>query len=330
MKKIFILILLGLCAHANAQINVGSNAIATMNKAGRLSEDDMNDLKKTTTLFTLQYRDYDVLRAYEKMIGEVWTITKFKIIKPDEMSQYLHKKGYSFFSFGGFYTTTARNGGPSRQLFSQHITYDLWTPDINKNGKLKENNYYSRIMLYPDAKVFEKAMVSYGSRLADKMENFFYNEAVFYNWGPGFLKGYLKTVNDVLTQQDTRGGFTSDEDDDALANLKKDTLYVPDYVNVTYNPFTGTDSAPDEDDKDDDKDANTSYPYHIKYITNTQLNDMLTERTDPFYYLVYVRSSTDKFVDVYRSDKGLIYSRYKAVSYNFKNKDLGKIAKAIR
>ena len=45
----------------------------------------------------------------------------------------------------------------------------------------------------------------------------------------------------------------------------------------------------------------------------------------PVKYLVYVKGSTDK----YDSRKGLLYDRYVKLSYNFKNRDLAKLAKVI-
>ncbi len=327
MKRISLIVILLLGFNADAQINVGSNAISSMNKAGKLSEDDINELKQTTTLFTLQYKDYDRITEFEKAISEVWKITKFKIIKPDELGQYEGKDGYSYFTFGGFYRVTTHSmANASPHPTSQHLSYDLWTPDINKKGKMKGNNYYSRILLSPDAKVFSAAVESYGRHFSDKMVTFLYNEAVFYNWSPGLLKGYLKTVNDLLAEQETRGPFTSDEDEQGLMKLRRDTLYVPDYVNISYSGLTGTEQVPDEDEKE----TPTGYPFKIKYVTTAQLNEMIMNPAKPFYYLVYVRSSTDKFVNVYKSDKGMVYARYKAMSYNFKSKDLGYIAKNFK
>ena len=111
------------------------------------------------------------------------------------------------------------------------------------------------------------------------------------------LQGYLKTVNDGLLNDDTKGPYTYMADDDALARLKTDTLYVPDYVNVTYNPFIGMDKAPKEEADEDD--VKGRYPYPIKYVSTSQLDDLVANHDGPVFYLVYVRSSTDKFVSVY-------------------------------
>jgi hypothetical protein len=137
MKKIMLLFTLFASVCAHAQINVGSKAISTGNDAGRLSENDISELKKTTTLFTLQWKDYDHVQDFEKVIAAVWKVTKYKIIKPNEIDKYSGKEGYSFFSFGGYYLEKTHSITQQKSLFTVHLTYDLWMPNINKKGIMK-------------------------------------------------------------------------------------------------------------------------------------------------------------------------------------------------
>ncbi|MBK8966627.1 MAG: hypothetical protein IPM36_08060 [Lewinellaceae bacterium] len=65
-------------------------------------------------------------------------------------------------------------------------------------------------------------------------------------------------------------------------------------------------------------------------ISNAELNRKIIEETEPFYYLVYIKSSTDKYVSVYNSQTGdLVYTTYTGISYNLKDKDLGKLESAV-
>lgn len=310
---------------AQAQIQIGSNEIASMNRAGRISEDDLAALKKTTTLFTLPYKDYKQQQQFEEAIAAVWTITPFRIIKPDEMGQYIKQEGYSVFSFGGFMTT---HGGSAPSSSNMHLAYDLWLPEVKKNGNVKQQ-YFARILIYPDNETFFTAMRNSGRKGSDfssKMLSFLYNDAVIYNWSAGLLKGYLKKVNDHLAKRDERGPFTEEEDKQALSALKRDTLYVPDYVRVKFNMFTGAETA--DDDADDD--LKKAYPFPVKIVTKEQLDALLLQKDKSVKYLVYVKSSTDKYINVYDSGSGkMLYARYVKLSYNFKNKDLGKLAKVV-
>lgn len=327
MKKI--LLFLGLATatlSARAQIQVGSNEIATMNRPGGISKDDMTRFKKSTTLFTLPYKDYKQQQQFEAAIKSVWTITPFKIIRPDEMGKYMKDGGYAIFSFGG-YMVTHGNTGPSAT--NMHLAYDLWMPEEKKNGNVKQN-YLARILIYPDNETFFTAMRNTGKRNDDfsaKMISYIYNEAIIYNWSAGLLSGYLKKVNDNLAAHDERGPFTEETDKKALSALKSDTLYVPDYVNVKFNMFSGAEKM-DEDEADDE--LKRAYPFPVKMVSAERLDELIRDKSHPVKYLVYIKSSTDKFINVYESGTGaLLYSRYVKLSYNFKNKDLSRLAKVI-
>jgi hypothetical protein len=308
---------------SNAQIQIGSNEVATMNKAGGISKADMEALKATTTLFTLQYKDYNDKVAYEKAIRAVWTITPFQIVRPDELGDYMKKKNYSIFSFGGFVTSRT---GPS--MTSIHIAYDLWMPEPKKNGKM-DQKYFARVQIYPDNKTIYAAYSNKFKKQSDfssTMLSFIYNEANIYSWGPGYIKGYLQLVNDRLSADDERGPFTEVEDNKALASLKTDTLYVPDYVKVKFNMMTGS----EKEDDGADEDMKEAYPYPVKFLSAGELNNLILNGDKPIKYLVYIKSSTDKFINIYDSKNNkLIYAQYVPVSYNFKNKDLKKLARAI-
>lgn len=323
MKNILLSLAFLACTHAYAQINVGSSELSQGNAAGKLSKDDMTRLKGTTTLFVLQDRDYAHAADFEKTISQAWKITPFKIIKQDEIFSYAEKGGYSFFSFGGHYTE--KSGKMGNRLFSVHLSYDLWIPKITKKGTLKVDQLYSRIILSQDAKSVWAAHTRYGHKFEEKMMEYIYQDAMFDNWGAGFLKSYLITVNSILQKDELRGRFTSDEDAESLKALKKDTLYVPDYLNVHFNPYTGREN---ENDKDDKTLAET-YSHPVKMLPGRQINEMLINNPAPIHYLIYVHSASDKFVNVYNSEKGLLFSRYTPISYNFKYKDLKKVDRLV-
>ncbi len=321
MKTLGYLWLLCLPLITHAQIQVGSNQIATANRPGKIKPAELERLKQTTTLFTFPYKSYEDLEAYEAAIRSVWTLTPFKVIKPDEMKSFMGQEGYSFFSFGGF-ITVRENAGAN----NMHLAYDLWLP--GKGGKGR-HSYFARIMIYPDNQTFFTAMRNVNRRKDDfssRMLSFVYNDAVLYNWGPGFLKGYLRKVNDQLLAKDERGPYSEEADKPALARLKTDTLYIPDYVFIKFNMFVGSEK---KDEEADESDLGKTYPFPVKIVPAEELNKMILTAQTPFLYLTYTKSSTDKYINVYSSEGNLLYARYTALSYNFKYKDLGKLAKLI-
>lgn len=327
MKRSFILLLLLILDHfAIAQIQIGSNEIPTMNRAGNISPHELEEFKKTTTLFTLQYKDYAQQQQFEKAIRAVWTITPFKIIKPDEIGNYTNKGNYSFFSFGGF---MIQHQGSATLTSSMHLSYDLWLPDVKKNGKINQR-FFSRIWLYPNNETFITAMKGNGLRNKDfneRMLSFLYDHALLYNWGAGFLKGYLKTVNDRLLARDERGPFSKETDRKALRSLKQDTLYIPDYVYIHFNALTGAEVKTNDET---DENLQKAYSLPIKVVPAAMINEMILNGNKTVKYLLYIKSSTDKFINVFDGNTGmLIYARYIKISYNFKNKDLSRLEKSV-
>lgn len=322
MTKYFLIISLLLSSLANAQIHVGSKEIPAMNSAGKISTETYSSYKKSITLFTLQYKDYAQKQAFENAIAKVWTVTPFQIIQPEELGTYLNKGGYSAFTFGG-YVVQKQKGS------TLHLTYDLNFYELNKKDKLKESQL-ARISLSSDFETYKKAM-KYSGSLLNKSKNtlmsYIYNEAVFVNWNPGFLMGYLKEVNDLLVSEKERGPYTEETNKTMLTKLKTDTLYIPDYIFIKYNAFTGASSDPDEVDESD---LFKAYPYPVKILPADKLNDLILNSESPVHYLVYAQSGTDKFLSVYENKTGkLLLNRYIKVSYNFKNKDLSRISKEI-
>ncbi len=333
MKPLFSLLLTAaLTGTAHAQIQVGSAELPTMGRAGKLTEDDLARFKGTTTLFTLQDRDYSQAADFEKAIAASWKFTPFKVIRASEIGQYRRERNkYSFATFGGF-VVQHQSRGIGGGSVSTHLSYDLWMPHYKKNGEVSGQDLYARIMLSPDDVTLRRSgsgLSPFGSNkewsasLAQRL----YTSSSFSNWNAGFLQGYLAAVSRHLAADEERGVFSELSNDNALAGLQRDTLFIPLYVNNKYNALSGTEQEAEEGDEADIRKA---YPYPVKYLDADALSARILAGGKPIYYLTYVRSSTDKYVNVYRSTGDLLYAQYTPISFNFKNKDLSRLAKRVR
>lgn len=328
MKKILLTLVLGfLTSAAIAQINVGSSINSPANNAGRLTEDEIAGLKKATTLFVLQKADYPRKADFEKAIASVWKVSKFQIITNEEIEKYAATDGFVFFSFGTAEIdgTNSRGGAKTGTV---HLTYDLWNPKLNKKGEVKARYYFARIMLTQNAENIQAVQERFSIFNNEKMLKYMYEEAHLDNWGAGYLTGYLKLINDLLMKGETRGKFTEDENDKALLAMRRDTLFVPDYVNqrITNNPFGGN----EKDDEADAKSIKEVYHHPIKFLSATELDQKILNAERPFSYIIYVRTGIDKFVTVYNTTAGMTYTRHTHLSRNFKYKDLGKLDDAMK
>lgn len=314
-------------APATAQVQIGSAEVPTMNSPGRMSKEDFAAVKNTTTLFVLQSKDAGRVAEFEQAIGQVWKVTPFRVILPDDMDRYASEE-YSFFSFGGYVMTNTNRGGTT-----VHITYDLWRPKYNKDGEWRGRKLYARISLSPDEKSMFQIMRKnwvWGNKKKAKSEStdILYTTANFDNWGPGIIKGYVKIVNDRLIAEQRQGPASRNTDEALLKNLMRDTLFVPHYVNDNFSPFSGKRHISEEADEADVSDV---YPFPIRYVSSEELNQMLLHRTTPFYYLAFIRDSNQKFVNVFDGVTGRpVFSAFTPMSFNFKKKDLGRLAKEVK
>lgn len=291
-----------------------------------VGEETMTTFKNTITLFSLQYKDYTELEKFNQAIASVWTITPFLIIKPEELDNYIQKRGYSYFSFNGFRQSNGK-------VTIVRFFYSLFLPTFKKNGKQGTAEELADVVIYPDNKVLYKAVgkpFSFGNTNENKtgdMISFLYNDANLYNWSPGMLKAYLKQINDGLLTKKNRKSTFEMEDKVKLASLLKDTLYVPEYVKIRFNMFTMAEKV----DEEKDESLAEAYRFRIKFLSTKELNELILKKGSNINYLVYTKSSADKTVSIYNSATNeLLYQTYSAISYNFNNGDLKKIRNLIK
>lgn len=299
----------------------------------QISEAEYLDKVKNGTTY-IAMRDTGSLKSkeYKDVFIKYWTYTKFKFINYSDITDYL-AEGNSFLSIGGYETTTQMStlysNGTSKEGIDYSITHiylEFWTPsDKYLNRKKKSDPFEStdkaqigRIDLFTDFPTLSNPQNIY-------KEDYDCGGHVR-NWGVGYLKNYLQVFCTLLTAGVERKLYAGSSDAAKLKALKTQTLYVPDYVLTKFNKFTG-----DETDKHSESEIFDDYAYKHEMVTNEKLNQMImTSDEKPFYYLIYVKSSTDKFITVMNSATGeFIYTDYTPVSYNISDKDLKKLSSAI-
>lgn len=358
MKKLLIALLSLGCLHASAQIDTNPG----LRKKRKLSEEDLSELKKTTTLFILQERDFDNIKEWEDAISKAWDVTPHKIIHAYEVPDYTKKRGYSIFGIekdvdevtytrSNTYSTTGMgNRATQRTYTSTHsylitnLVYTLYTPSYDKKGVLKANkdgdlwdkNYYANILLYGDAEAMRAAkttdnrnlhLLSWLQKPDEDFQKIAYTQAVMHNWTPGMMRSYLAVVSKSLKANALLDRDDEFENTDPLHSLKTDTLYVPDYVNIRVN-LVGEEKEVDRDD-DDIKDA---YKHPIRFVSTEELDKLIADNTRSIHYLsVAISGGRRKYITVHESGSGkIIYANHVLGSRGFKNKDLSRLSKFIK
>lgn len=158
-------------------------------------------------------------------------------------------------------------------------------------------------------------------------------EFYYCNGMPGNIKNIIQHVNKQILDKKEKKLLDSIKPTAEISKLKTEVLYVPNYW---YGPGgTMLDILPENDKiyKLNVKyidDLLKSYPFEIKLITRPELNEMVMNASNDFYYLNYIQSSTDKIISVVNGKNGdVIYSENTSLSYRLKNKDFENVGKAV-
>ena len=289
-------------------------------------KEKLDSFKITTTLFTLQYNDYEELEKFNEAIKKVWTITPFKIIKPNEIAKYdANSSSYSLFYFDAYSevidTTTNVN-----------VIYTLKLITPSNKSKQKEERILGTINLYPD--VYTNLLVrEMGGKMSSRrgpksnLLNQLYNSSKFYNWSPGLLSGYLKQINDGLISDKSQYLDFQFYNKIRLPQLAEETLYIPEYIRRLFS----TNRAAGKVINYDPGTTQETYTYKLKFLLYSELDSLILNRSTPIKYLVYTQRSNDKIISVYDSrDNQIIYQRLVPQSSSFEMSDLLEIKKVIK
>ncbi|MBS1636565.1 MAG: hypothetical protein JST26_11670 [Bacteroidetes bacterium] len=286
-----------------AQISISPIELQKLS-AGNFSQEDLDALKKTTTIFI--YKDNDDVEKLNEIFTKYWKISKFKLIQIREYDKDKFDNTYSFLNICSYVKENIKDN--SRLCF---VYLNLWMNDAS--GKKKS---FARI----EISASHNTIVGYSTMIRP----LYLKQVEVYNWGPGYIKNYIQIINDYLSKGETHSLY-SDSKDAEIAKLKNDTLYVPNTMLIKYNMFTG-----EENKKFDEKDLMSDYKYPYKMVTNEEINKLILSRPQGIYYVLPAKSGTDKYISVINSNTGnIVYYNYTPVSYNFSEKDFRKISKSV-
>lgn len=318
MKNLLILITICVFFTTNAQIGVGPIEYVKLN-SGTFTQDELDRIKSSGTIFVCN--DSDSVDLLQSEFEKVWTITNIKVVPYSKMNWTLTSSA-SVFSIGGLFVTHT-NTKTQFSYENMHVYLHLWMPKLDrKKSERGRSDSYARIELYPIIEDFFEV-----SKLnEEKAYRYLYEKGTFRNWNAGFLKIYLKVVNDLLKAETERWLYVDEEKNPQLRRLRSQTLFVPKYALINFNKFNG-----DESRFSDPEEVFSSYPYKYKVETADKISEMILKSEEAFYFMIFVKSSTDKYIYIFNSKTGeIIYSKYVGMSYKMKDSDIKDIAKSIK
>lgn len=276
-------------------------------------------LMNTTTLFVLQDRDYERIDEFRTAITAAWKLTPFRIITRKTIAGYAKDPKYSFFSL-------ERAGEETDLSNTTRLVYSLWVPREPGVGD-RNRKVIAEILLHETPSLgYQLRYSGTSGKALVALQDTIYTTRLP-SWGPGLLKGCLGQVGQLLDRDRSRINPGNYSRDSMLTELRRDTLYVPDYVEATLLAGRAARSASVSARS---RDIGWSFFSPVRVLSQDSLDAMLLTADRPVNYLIYTQSGANKFIQIYRSDLGLIYGAGDKSGRSFNESDIERINKKIR
>lgn len=278
---VFLLVLLNVSSYAQVMVGRGLTY-----KNSKSESEALKQLKNTTLIIPVPNSQVSRIDELEKIYSEVWTLTPVELIEYREFESFKGKEGYSFLSYeyetkltisvGAF--NTLPSAGTRCNLYMHIWMYDTEPknpdkPEILHLGVIDLTTEYDQY--------FENRFIHFTSD-KDRIAAFYNDSITFPNSQPGFIKNYLKLINEYL-EAEKQVKYTTKLTKDEANKLKSSTLYVPDYL--LGKLFFFKDSEPKQANPDE---LMSEYKYDYEFISMKDLSEMILKSDDTFYYALYV------------------------------------------
>jgi hypothetical protein len=274
---------------------------------------EIEKIKTGTTFFAMKDPASPKAAAYVDVIKKNWSLSKVECIKYTDVEKNIAPNN-SFVTIGA-------NMISSNSSTETDFNLELWTtdgkfvydPKKRKHFNQEEKIVIASVALFPDFTTQNNPSTVY------KMD---YDAAGHLkNWSAAILGNYIQQITALLNKAETREAKTEFSNKAELG--KMGTLYIPDYVLTKFSKNDG-----DENKKQDEKEITDGVGLTCKFLTTQELGAKITTSETPFYYLLFIKTNTSRYVTVTNSKTGeIIYSAFSGGSGNFKSGDLKAIAK---
>ncbi len=278
-------------------------------------------IKAGTTFFAMKDPASPKAAAYVDAIKKNWTLSKVECIKYTDVEKNIAPNN-SFVTIGANMTSS----NSTMESTETRIYLELWTTNgkyTYDQKKRKHFNQADKISLATIELFADFTAQNYPSSLY-KMD--YDASGHLENWSPGIIANYIQQLTALLNKGEIRDAKTIFYNKDELKKLASETLFIPDYVMTKFSK-----SADDESKKYNAKEIFEGYNLTYKLVSSEELSDKILNNPTPFYYLLFIKTTEEKFVTVTNSKTGeIIYSGYSASSSNFKSSDLKELQKAVQ
>jgi hypothetical protein len=276
---------------------------------------EIANIKSGTVFFAMKDPASPKAAAFVETIKKHWTLSKVAFIKYTDVEKNIAPNN-SFVTIGANMTSSNASTSTETNFYLEFWTTNgkfVYDPKKRKHFNQEDKIVLASIALFPDFTTQNNPSTIY------KMD---YDAAGHLkNWSPAILGNYIQQVVSLLNKGEVREAKTEFSNKAELGKLQ--TLYIPDYV-LTKFPK----NSDDESKKYDEREITEGSGLTCKIITTEELNDKIAASEMPFYYLLFIKTNTGRYVTVTDSKSGeIIYSAFSGGNGNFKAGDLKAIKK---
>lgn len=278
-------------------------------------------IKQGTTYFAMKDPASPKAIAYVDAIKKAWTLSKVECIKYTDVEKNIAPNN-SFVTIGANMTTS----NSTLASTETRIYLELWTTNGKYTYDPKKRRHFNQADKISIATI-ELFADYYAQNNPSSLYKMDYDaDGHFKNWSPGIIANYLQQLTSLLNKGTDCLAKTEIANKEELKKMASSTLFIPDYVMIKFLK-----NSDDESKKYEDKEIFDSFSQSYKLLSLTELNDKILNSPTPFYYLLFIKTNSDKYVTITNSQTGeIIYSAYSGSAANFKSSDLKEIQKAVQ
>jgi hypothetical protein len=266
---------------------------------------------KKVTYLVVNDINSPIAQKYFKVLQENWKITsKVELLATDALSSKKTEKGTLFIStYKGFYWRCDLDCF----TIDQFSTVDGEVYGPGQPGSL---GYFVLPLRHPTEPVtyMDGVKAQHDSRQTQYLGGkspFEVEDNMFYTWGTGVFKAF---INQYQYRQSDANKKPEDEKEkgitinrNMLAELSKETLYIPDEFFCSYNVYNNKSKCKPEDATK----VMGSYPWGYKVLSGKEMNEKLLTDTKGFYYAtgLMLRDNELSLQVIYSKTGETVYAR---------------------
>ena len=158
------------------------------------------------------------------------------------------------------------------------------------------------------------------------MHESFYNDKVHFNYEKGFISNYFQQFTKQMKSKEL-SSKTENFSSPQLSKLKNNTLYIPEYVQISYDGWKILDT---QMSKSDISKVMAGYKYKYEFISTEALDEKINAGEE-IYYLNYSRITATQIFQIINAKTGKPVFKMKTADfkYNIGPKNFEKMSKVI-